>query len=104
MPKFMERIEHDLNSNDANDCIYAIRACCIKKITSEAIVSRLRVLKESSAYAMMNKVSDCATAALDILGSEKYTGNEPNILYLIETDFYSNLSKSALKPQKSKTA
>ena len=42
---------------------------------------------------MMNKISDCATAALDILGVEKYTGEEKNILYIIETVFYSKLAE-----------
>lgn len=93
MKENLERIEHDLYSDDANDCIYAIRACCIKRISSESIIKRLKDLKECSAFAMMNKISDCATAALDILGVEKYTGEEKNILYIIETVFYSKLAE-----------
>lgn len=89
MPEYIMRVEKDLFSSDANDCIYAIRACCIRKISTDTIISRLKELTKCSAYAMMNKISDCATAALDIIGAEKYSGDNPNILNIIATSFYS---------------
>ena len=48
----------------------------------------MKELKKDKRVAMMNKVSDFATAALDILGIEKYNGNNVIIIEMIETIIY----------------
>lgn len=89
MRQCLEMIEKDLQSDNATDCIYAIRACCIQHISSSFIIEKLKALKNSNEVAMMCKIADSATAALDILGVEKYEGDKPNILEIIKTCYYS---------------
>lgn len=89
MQNSLTMIEKDLLSDDPTDCIYAIRACCIQHISSNEIISKLKALKNDNRIAMMNKISDSAIAALDILGIEKYTGNNSAITEMIKTVYYS---------------
>lgn len=81
-------LKNDLQSDNATDCIYAIRACCIQHILDNEIIDELRKLKYDNRIAMMKKVSECAIAALDILGIEKYTGYNLSIIEIIKTNFY----------------
>lgn len=88
MQKFLTMIEKDLQSDNAADCAYAIRACCIQHISNDKIIAILKTLKSDNRIAMMNKISDSAMAALDILGIEKYTGDNPAIIEIIKTVYY----------------
>ena len=90
MPIDLNRILNDLQSKNASDCIYAIRACCIQNISNEQIAEILVKLKYDDRVAMMSKVSNYALAALDLLDIEKYIGNDSVILEYIDTVFYTN--------------
>lgn len=81
-------IENDLQSDNPCDCVYAIRTCCIQNVFNDNIIKIMKELKKDKRVAMMNKVSDFATAALDILGIEKYNGNNVIIIEMIETIIY----------------
>ena len=89
MQNSLMMIKNDLKSDNATDCIYAIRACCIQHISDNEIITRLKKMKNDDRIAMMNKVSESAIAALDILGVEKYTGNNPAIIEIMKTNYYS---------------
>lgn len=89
MQNSLTMIKDDLKSDNATDCIYAIKACCIQQISSNEIIASLKALKSDNRIAMMNKVSEIAIAALDILGVEKYVGNNPRIIEIIKTNYYS---------------
>lgn len=83
------KIEHDLSSDDPKDCLYALRFCCIEKITNENIVKKIKDLKNNDKCTMYYRLSYSAIAALDILGIEKYTGDNVTIKEIINTVFYS---------------
>ena len=87
--KFMEKVEHDLNSDSAIAQAYAIRACCAKGFSSPAIISALKRLKTSSKRAMWQNIADAATAALHLIGAERYNGDSPVIIEMIRTKDYS---------------
>lgn len=84
-----ERVEQDLQSEDGDDLAYAMRACCIRKISNEKIIQRLKELKTSDKIGMYQKISRIAIATLDILGIEKYCGDDEVIKDIIETVYYS---------------
>lgn len=89
MQDLIKLIERDLHSANAEDCAYAIRVCCLNNITDESIVNSIKELKTSDKIAMMQRISDMAMAALEILDVEKYTGDNPLVLDNISTVFYS---------------
>lgn len=82
-------IEKMLSGNDSLYCILAIKYCVINAITDDKIISIIKKLKKSDMIEWNSaKVSDSAIAALHLLDIEKYTGNRPQILDLINTIFY----------------
>lgn len=84
-----EEIYKELIGDDIIAAVYATRACAVRKLNEEKYVDALKELKlEEGQYWL--KISDCACAALDIIGAEKYTGDNITIKELIETEFYSN--------------
>lgn len=85
----LEIIERDLLSDDPLAHAYAIRACCIKGISSPVVIDELKKLKHTNEISMLQNIANSATAALDILGVEKYTGSNSNIIEIIETCYYS---------------
>lgn len=87
--RFMEKVEQDLNSESDVAQAYAIRACCVKGFSSPTIISALKRLKNSSTRAMWQNISDAATAALHLIGAERYSGNNPAIIEIIRTKDYS---------------
>lgn len=89
MPLTLNRIKNDLKSANMEDCMYAIRACCVKVLNDDEIINQLKELKNNHSIAMMNKISDCAIAALDIMGVEKYSGSNKKIIEIIKTKYYS---------------
>lgn len=90
MPKVsISTIKKHLTSHNADDCMYAIRACCIQKISDENIVQVLKKLKTNHTISMMHKISDAAVAALAILKIEEYSGSSKIVQEMIDTCFYS---------------
>ncbi len=60
-------------------------ADCVKyHVTSFDIVEQLKKLKNDQVMVIGWTVSQCAIAALDVLGEEKYSGKDPNVLSLIK--------------------
>ena len=83
-----EEIYQDLIGDDIIAAVYATRACALRRLNNEKYVHALKNLKTEEGQYWL-KISDCACAALDIIGAEKYTGDDISIKELIETEFYS---------------
>ena len=83
-------IYHDLQSDDPLACMYAIKYCALNMINDINIIKAIVELKKSSLVEWNScKVSDCAIAALHIMGVETYTGSNSQIMEMISTQFYS---------------
>ena len=79
----------DLKSQDPLACMYALRCCALHNITDDIILSQINKLKTSTLVEWNScRISDCAIAALHLLGAEPYSGNSPQILEMINTEFY----------------
>jgi len=79
-----EALEH----NGALYRVNGITSAVNHKIISPIIVEKIIKLKDDNVVTICGAyVSEYAIAALDILGIEKYTGNEFRILRLIEAGF-----------------
>ena len=92
MPKnlrVIKMVENDLHSQDSIAQAYAMRACCMFELSSPKIIEGLKKLKQSTEVAMWQKISEVATATLDIIGVEKYNGDNPAIIEIIRTKDYS---------------
>lgn len=88
MQEILKIIEKGLQSENMEDCAYAIRACYIHHISDKKIISLLEKLKSNNRVVMMHKISDMAIATLDLLKVEKYSGDNPTIIEIINTSFY----------------
>ena len=79
----------DLQSDDPLACLYAIKYCALNMINDINIIKAIVELKKSSLVEWNScKVSDCAIAALHIMGVETYTGSDSQITEMINTRFY----------------
>ena len=87
-----EEIYKALISDDIISAVYATRACAVRKLNGKKYVDALKELKTEKGQYWL-KISDCACAALDIIGAEKYTGDNITVKELIETEFYSKGKK-----------
>lgn len=65
----------------------AIGACVKHRYTDEETFQLLEALQNSDKRPMGIPVRDLATAALHELGLKKYTGNQSNILWMINDHF-----------------
>ena len=83
-------IYNDLKSDDPLACMYALKYCALSKIDDINIIKAIVKLKSSTLVEWNScKVSDCAIAALHIMGVETYTGSNSQIMEMISTQFYS---------------
>lgn len=57
------------------------------KHSSDKIITKLKELLSDNTEVDGYSVSQFATAALDVMGITKYTGNDENVLELIESEF-----------------
>lgn len=84
-----ENICNDLKGSDSLACLYALRYCAINQLDSNEVISLIRELQSSELIEWGScKVSDCAIAALHLLNVQKYSGDDPQIIDLISTRFY----------------
>lgn len=95
---FITMIENDLNSSNSIAHAYAIRACCINGFSTPSIISALKKLQVSSEKAMWQNISKAATAALHLIGAELYNGDDPTILEIIKTKYYSTVQDQTTQP------
>lgn len=80
-----------LSSNTPMKCLLAIRECVDNEIKDKDVIEKIKKLVKSELIEWnTQKVSDCAIAALDMLGVSKYSGDNMAIHDLIETNFYRN--------------
>ena len=87
-----EEIYEALIGDDIITAVYATRLCALRRLNDEKYVDALKELKTEKGQYWL-KISDCACAALDIIGAEKYTGDNITVKELIETEFYSKGKK-----------
>ena len=88
----IEDVRSDLLSRDSLDNMYAIRYCVLNNITDETTINIIKKLKNSDLIeANSVKISDCAKAALDLLGIEKHKGNDEVIIDYIDTVFLTKI-------------
>lgn len=67
-------IEKALTSDSPLTCIYAIMSCVKNNFKSDKVIENLKLLKNSKLIEWNSaKASDCAKAALDLLGIENIT-------------------------------
>jgi hypothetical protein len=89
MNNSIENIKQDLLGENTLKCLYAIKSCVKNKVLDDTVIEILKSLKSNTKVEWNScKVGDCAIASLDLLGIEKYTGNEPSITTLIENCFF----------------
>lgn len=82
-------IEQALLSNNALRCMYAIRSCVVNNFRTKKIIDTLKELKTSDLIEWNScKISNCAHAALHLLGIDTYSGNDVQVQELIETAFF----------------
>ena len=90
--KNIDDVRADLLSGDSLSCIYAIRYCALNNVTDDITINMIKSLKDSDLIEWNSvKVSDCAKAALDLLGVEKYQGKDDPVTDYIDTVFFTNL-------------
>ena len=74
----------NLNSNNNLGIVLAIGALIKNNIRTEDTDNALKKQKENENFEFCMNISELAYAALDILGIETYTGNNKNILSIID--------------------
>ncbi|HAJ66332.1 MAG TPA: hypothetical protein DCM61_07160 [Clostridiales bacterium] len=81
----MERIEiiNNLKSKGAIYRCNGIVFAASENMTDEETIQLLRSLKSNSVWMLGRQVGWYAIAALDMLGVEKYTGNDPDIAQFV---------------------
>ena len=85
----LKNIHNDLLGNNALTCMFAIRKCVLDKIDDDKTVKIIQDLKSSPLIEWNScKISNCALAGLHLLGIENYTGNDEQVLEMIDTVFY----------------
>lgn len=61
---------------------------CVRSQTKdETVISELKKMKSDHAQIAGYSISDFSFAALDVLNAEKYTGNNENVLRIIQSKF-----------------
>ena len=80
-------VERALRSDESLPCLFGIFSCVKNHIVTPAVSDLLRKLKERRVHEFCMYIDECAMAALDVLGVEKYTGDNRNVLKLIENNF-----------------
>lgn len=85
----ISKIKDDLQGENSLACMYAIRSCVINSIHDEEVIQIIESLKDSVLVEWNTcKISDCAIAALDLMGIESYSGSCVQIKDLISTKFF----------------
>ncbi|MBQ4424573.1 MAG: hypothetical protein II882_02415 [Lachnospiraceae bacterium] len=60
-----------------------ILECLEKSMNAPDVAEAMKLLKNDGVVIMGRKISSYAQAALDILGIERYNGNDPEVIELI---------------------
>lgn len=82
-------VHNDLLGTHSLACIYAIIYCVLNNITDKKTINIIKDLKNSDLIEKNSvKVSDCAKAALHLLGTEKYNGKDDIVTDFIDTVFF----------------
>ena len=90
--KNISDIYEDLIGNNALSCMLAVRYCVLNHIKDDKTVSIISSLKSSPLIEWNScKISNCAYAALHLLGIEPYQGNDGQVQDLIDTVFFTQL-------------
>ena len=80
-----------LRGNDALNIMYTIRYCVLENIRVSSVLNAIKVLKSSELVEWNTcSISDCAVAALHLLGVEAYNGDKPQIMDMISTRFFAD--------------
>lgn len=83
----IEIITESISSDNTLGIVLAIGALVKNNIRDPKTDSALKKLKNDHRYEFCAKISDLSLAALDILGIENYTGNQRQIIELINSKF-----------------
>ena len=83
----LETISEGIYSTSNLGRVLAIGACVKNNVTDPYIIDGIKDLKKVDEFEFCINVGCMATAALDVLHIEKYTGNDRRILDLIESKF-----------------
>ncbi len=78
------KILDDLTHDGAAFRARGITECIKMRANTPNIIAALKKLKNDKVVLLGSTLSDFAVAALDIIGGEKYHGNDSNILSLIK--------------------
>ena len=90
--KTLDDVIEGLTCNRPLTCMYVIRFCVVNKVTDKRVVDIIKDLKTSDMIEWNScRISDCAYAALDLLGIEKYEGDKMEIRDFIDTVFYTQM-------------
>lgn len=88
----LKSIHSDLLCDNSLLCMFAIRKCVFDRINDDKTTSIIQSLKTSPLIEWNScKISDCAKAALHLLGIEPYNGDNEQVQELINTVFYSEV-------------
>nr|WP_288555615.1 hypothetical protein [uncultured Mediterraneibacter sp.] len=80
---FIERIIEDTKSDTPGVVIQAILSGIDKRITDERFINAVKEHKDDKICLLNVPINYVARAALDILGAEKYNGNNACIVNMI---------------------
>ena len=76
-----------LYGNGTYDKFNGIIACVMENIKTDKVASRLKELKNDTTTIAGHPISDFSLAALDVLGIEKYQGDDEGIIEIIDSQF-----------------
>lgn len=90
--KNINDVYEDLLGNNALLCMFAVRYCVLNAIKDDKTISIISSLKNSPLIEWNTcKISNCAYAALHLLGVEIYQENDGQVQDLIDTVFFTQL-------------
>lgn len=80
-------IERCISSDNNLGVVFAIVSMVKHKVKSDFACEKLKELKYKNEFEFCADISSYAYAALDLLGVEKYSGNNKAVLQLIKSNF-----------------
>ena len=76
-----------LQKDGAYHKFIGIVECVRSQTKDETVIAELKKMKSDNAQIAGHSISDFSLAALDVLNVEKYTGNNENVLRIIQSRF-----------------
>ncbi len=83
----MNEVLNNLNKKGSFYKFNGIVECVKSNLVNDEITTKLKEFKTDNSLIAGHTISDFSTAALDIMGIEKYTGDDLGIIGLIKSKF-----------------